>query len=45
MWHATLNGDVVGEVERPGSLRDRHDWRGQLGDIETPALVVRATAG
>ena len=28
---ATLDGDVVGEVERPGSQRDRDDRRGQRG--------------
>ena len=31
IWRATLDGDVVGEVRRPGSERDRDDRRGQRG--------------
>ena len=31
VWRASLDGDVVGEVERPGSERDREDRRGQRG--------------
>jgi hypothetical protein len=31
IWRATLDGDVVGEVQRPGAERDREDRGGQRG--------------